>query len=86
LDSGGGAHRSSDCRTFAQVRPHDDHRPKRHDEAASPKPENQAIYNQLYALYRQLHDAFGGISKRADLSGVMKELIHIKEEQTRSLP
>jgi L-ribulokinase len=49
----------------------------------SPKAENQAIYNQLYALYRQLHDAFGGISKCADLSGVMKELIHIKEEQTR---
>ena len=48
----------------------------------SPNAENQAIYNQLYALYRQLHDAFGGISKCADLSGVMKELIHIKEEQT----
>jgi L-ribulokinase len=49
----------------------------------SPKPENQAIYNQLYPLYRQLHDAFGGISKCADLSGVMKELIQIKEVQTR---
>jgi L-ribulokinase len=48
----------------------------------SPKPENQAIYKRLYVLYRQLHDAFGGISKCADLSGVMKELIHIKEEQT----
>ena len=47
----------------------------------SPKCENQAIYNQLYALYRQLHDAFGGVSKCADVSGVMKELIHIKEEQ-----
>jgi hypothetical protein len=31
-------------------------------------------------LYRQLHDAFGGITKCADLSGVMKELIHVKEE------
>jgi L-ribulokinase len=30
----------------------------------------------------QLHDAFGGINKCADLSGVMKELIQIKEEQT----
>lgn len=47
----------------------------------SPKCENQATYNQLYALYRQLHDAFGGVSKCADVSGVMKELIHIKEEQ-----
>jgi ribulose kinase len=50
-----------------------------------PKPENQAIYNQLYALYRQLHDAFGGINKCADLSGVMKELIQIKEKQTHGL-
>jgi len=30
--------------------------------------------------YNQLHDAFGGISKCADFSGVMKELIKIKEE------
>jgi L-ribulokinase len=49
----------------------------------SPKPENQATYNKLYEIYRQLHDGFGGVSKCADLSGVMKELIHIKEEQTR---
>jgi L-ribulokinase len=51
----------------------------------SPKPEHQSIYNQLYALYRQLHDAFGGINKCADLSGVMKELIQIKEKQTHRL-
>ena len=48
----------------------------------NPKPEHQSIYNRLYALYRQLHDAFGGINKCADLSGVMKDLIQIKEEQT----
>ena len=48
----------------------------------SPKPEQQSVYNRLYALYRQLHDAFGGINKCADLSGVMKDLIQIKEEQT----
>jgi L-ribulokinase len=48
-----------------------------------PKPENQAIDHQLYALYLQLHDAFGGTSKCANLSGVMKELILIKEAQTR---
>jgi L-ribulokinase len=47
----------------------------------APIPANQAVYDRLYALYRQLHDAFGGINKSADLSGVMKELIHIKEEQ-----
>ena len=45
----------------------------------TPKPENQAVYDQLYALYRHLHDAFGGINKAADLSGVMKELIAIQQ-------
>jgi L-ribulokinase len=44
-----------------------------------PVPTNQAIYNRLYALYRQLHDALGGVNKTADLSGVMKELIRIRQ-------
>jgi L-ribulokinase len=45
----------------------------------TPKPENQETYEHLYTLYRQLHDAFGGINKRADLSDVMKQLISIKQ-------
>ncbi|MCX6967214.1 MAG: ribulokinase [Verrucomicrobia bacterium] len=45
----------------------------------TPKPQNQALYDQLYALYRQLHDAFGGVNKSADLSGVMKKLIALKQ-------
>ena len=49
----------------------------------TPKPENQAVYHKLYALYRQLHDAFGGVNKSSDLSGLMKELIAIKQEQAR---
>ncbi len=44
-----------------------------------PDPENVRVYDQLYALYRQLHDAFGGVNKAADLSGVMKALIEIQE-------
>ncbi|XHR27884.1 MAG: ribulokinase [Chthoniobacteraceae bacterium] len=44
----------------------------------APIPENQAIYDRLYRLYRELHDAFGGVSKSADLSRVMKDLIEIK--------
>ena len=48
----------------------------------SPIAKNQAVYNELYALYRLLHDAFGGVTKTADLSRIMKELIRIKEEQT----
>lgn len=50
------------------------------DVVYTPKPENQKIYNELYALYLQLHDAFGGVNKSADLSSVMKELIRIKSQ------
>ncbi len=46
--------------------------------AYKPKAANQKIYNQLYVLYRQLHDSFGGVNKSADLSRVMKDLLAIK--------
>jgi L-ribulokinase len=43
-----------------------------------PKAANRKVYNQLYDLYRQLHDSFGGVNKSADLSNVMKDLLAIK--------
>lgn len=43
-----------------------------------PIPENAAVYEELYALYRDLHDSFGGLSTSADLSHVMKRLIEIR--------
>jgi L-ribulokinase len=46
----------------------------------SPRAREQKIYDRLYALYRQLHDAFGGVKKSADLSRIMKDLIEIREE------
>jgi L-ribulokinase len=46
----------------------------------SPIPENQAIYERLFALYRQLHDSFGGLAPEADLSRVMKDLLELKSE------
>jgi L-ribulokinase len=46
--------------------------------AYKPKAEAQKTYNQLYALYRQLHDSLGGLSKSADLSRVMKDLLLLK--------
>jgi L-ribulokinase len=49
----------------------------------SPIAENRKVYDELYHVYRQLHDAFGGISKSADLSGVMKTLIRIREAQSQ---
>lgn len=39
---------------------------------------NARIYDRIYRLYRVVHDAFGGVNKSADLSGVMKELLAIK--------
>jgi L-ribulokinase len=50
--------------------------------AYKPKPANQKVYERLYALYRQLHDSFGGVNKSADLSAVMKELLDIKAAQS----
>jgi L-ribulokinase len=51
--------------------------------AYRPKAANRKIYDQLYALYRQLHDSFGGVNKSADLSRVMKDLLDIKSAQSR---
>jgi len=40
-----------------------------------PDPDRHAVYNRLYAIYRQLHDNFGGVPGAAiDLSRVMKSL------------
>jgi L-ribulokinase len=45
-----------------------------------PVPENQERYQRLFALYMSLHDAFGGVTKSADLSHVMKTLMSIKSD------
>ncbi|HEY5895081.1 MAG TPA: hypothetical protein VIT91_17820 [Chthoniobacterales bacterium] len=37
-----------------------------------PIPENQKVYDELYALYLQVHDAFGGVNRAIDLSKIMK--------------
>ncbi len=44
----------------------------------APKAAARKTYDQLYALYRQLHDSLGGLNKSADLSAVMKTLLTIK--------
>jgi L-ribulokinase len=44
----------------------------------------QKTYNQLYVLYRQLHDSLGGLNKSADLSRVMKDLLTLKEQVASS--
>ncbi len=43
-----------------------------------PAADAQEIYSELYLLYRQLYDSFGGLNKNADLSQVMKALLALK--------
>ena len=46
-----------------------------------PRPEARAVYDELYGMYRELHDAFGGVAgARPDLASLMKRLLAIKEE------
>ncbi len=47
-----------------------------------PIPENQAIYQKLYDLYRELHDAFGGVNPSANLGHIMKDLLALKAQQS----
>ncbi len=42
---------------------------------------NKKVYDDLYRLYRQVYDAFGGLDKSADLSRVMKDLLVLKHAQ-----
>jgi L-ribulokinase len=44
-----------------------------------PVPAARVVYDQLYRLYRSLHDAFGAAEPGADLRGVMKDLIQIRD-------
>ena len=44
-----------------------------------PLAKNQKVYQELFTLYRELHDAFGGVAESARLGKVMKELLRIKE-------
>jgi len=48
------------------------------EERYVPIPGNRKVYDDLYRLYRQLHDSFGGVNASADLTWLMKDLIDIK--------
>ncbi len=48
-----------------------------------PDPAARAVYDELYGIYRELHDAFGGVRSRgADLGLVMKRLLSVKDRAT----
>jgi L-ribulokinase len=48
-----------------------------------PNPRAHQVYQQLYGLYRKLHDAFGTQQPEGNLYGVMKELIEIRNRSRR---
>ena len=41
-----------------------------------------AVYNELYAIYRELHDEFGGVTQRRISGSVMKRLLAIRASVT----
>jgi L-ribulokinase len=46
----------------------------------TPEGDAHGVYDELYALYRELHDAFGGVpAARADLGSLMKRLMALRE-------
>jgi len=49
------------------------------DTTYKPAPENHKTYTKLYAIYKQLHDAFGTTDYSGKLANVMKELLDIKD-------
>jgi L-ribulokinase len=50
------------------------------DRQFTPDPAASRVYDELYAIYRELHDTFGGVpGARADLPSVMKRLLAIRE-------
>lgn len=44
-----------------------------------PRPENHKVYADLYALYRELHDAFGTKAWKGNLFHVMKGLLDVRD-------
>ena len=48
------------------------------EEVYTPNPAAQDAYNQLYQLYRQLHDSLGGVNESANLGNIMKDLLALK--------
>jgi len=45
----------------------------------TPEPKSVAVYEKLFALYTDLHDAFGRTSRQPDLHGLMKQLLEIRD-------
>ena len=51
--------------------------------AFKPNPKAHAVYRELYALYKTLHDAFGTKDWNGNLSGIMKLLLEIRNRAAK---
>jgi L-ribulokinase len=51
------------------------------DKRFAPDAAAHRVYDKLYAIYRELHDAFGGVAggRPADLATTMKRLLDVKD-------
>jgi len=52
-------------------------------ETFEPNPSNHLVYKKLYALYKQLHDAFGTEDWSGKMQNVMKDLLKIRDQQRK---
>ena len=50
------------------------------DRRFDPEPDAVRVYDELYGLYRRLHDGFGGVTGASDYGMVMKELLKVAHE------
>ena len=49
----------------------------------TPNPAAGRVYDELYGVYRELHDSFGGVrGAKADFPTLMKRLLAIRERET----
>jgi len=52
------------------------------DKRYVPNARAKSVYDELYGIYRELHDTFGGVEgARADLPSLMKRLLAIRERE-----
>ena len=49
------------------------------DRVFQPDPASVRVYQQLYGIYRRLHDAFGVAGHTSDVSDVMKTLLDVRD-------
>ncbi len=49
-----------------------------------PIPGSQAVYAEMYKLYRQLHDGFGTAKWNGSMFNVMKDLLALRDRQRQA--